>query len=333
MNTRIRQGTARATVLFRGLALALTVAAAAAFLGAHYGAPAMLFALLIGMAFNFLAAEPAIRPGVDFAAGFCLKLGVALLGVRLSWADFQALGPVPVIAVVTLVALTIGAGIVLARAMGQGARLGVLTAGSVAICGASAALALASVLPRDARLERDTLFTVVAVTTLSTIAMVAYPLLFSALQATDAQIGMLIGATIHDVAQVVGAGYSVSQEAGDNAVMVKLMRVALLPVVLIAVMVAFARTREGGGALGLPWFLVAFVALAALNSFGLIPAPAAAIAETGSRMLLITAIAALGIKTALKQMADLGGGYIMLVVAETTLLLAMAVIAVKLFIP
>jgi len=318
--------------LVRGLGLALTVAVAAAFLGAHYGAPAMLFALLIGMAFNFLVDDPAIRPGVDFAASVCLRLGVALLGVRLSWADFQALGPVPVIAVISLVAVTILAGIALARLMGRGARLGVLTAGSVAICGASAALALASVLPRDGRLERDTLFTVVAVTTLSTIAMVAYPLLFALLDATDAQTGMLIGATIHDVAQVVGAGYSVSQEAGDAAVMIKLMRVALLPVVLIAVMVAFSRRAEGGGTVGLPWFLVAFVALAALNSFGAIPAPVASVAETASRILLITAIAALGIKTALKQMTDLGAGYIVLIVAETALLLAMAIVAVKLFI-
>jgi len=319
--------------LARGLGLALTVAAAAAFLGAHYGAPAMLFALLIGMAFNFLVDDPAIRPGVDFAASVCLRLGVALLGVRLSWADFQALGPVPVIGVVSLVAVTILAGIALSRLMARGARLGVLTAGSVAICGASAALALASVLPRDGRLERDTLFTVVAVTTLSTIAMVAYPLLFALLDATDAQTGMLIGATIHDVAQVVGAGYSVSQEAGDAAVMIKLMRVALLPVVLVAVMVAFSRRTEGGGGtVGLPWFLVAFVALAALNSFGLIPAPVASVAETASRILLITAIAALGIKTALKQMADLGAGYIVLIVAETALLLAMSIVAVKLFI-
>ncbi|WP_306117985.1 MULTISPECIES: putative sulfate exporter family transporter [unclassified Roseitalea] len=317
--------------MLRGLGLALTIAAAAAFLGAHYGAPAMLFALLIGMAFNFLAEESHIRPGVDFAASTCLRLGVALLGVRLTWSDFAALGPVPVIAVIGLVALTIGVGVALARLMGQNARLGLLTGGSVAICGASAALALASVLPRDGRLERDTLFTVVAVTTLSTIAMVAYPLLFAALSATDAQTGMLIGATIHDVAQVVGAGYSVSQEAGDTAVMVKLMRVALLPVVLIAVIVATANGRAESGRIRLPWFLVAFIVLAIVNSLGLIPAPVAETAETASRILLITAIAALGVKTALKQMADLGGGYIVLVVAETAILLGMAIVIAKLF--
>jgi uncharacterized integral membrane protein (TIGR00698 family) len=328
----IRQRYGQAATIFRGLGLALTIAAAAAFLGAHYGAPAMLFALLIGMAFNFLAHESHIKPGVDFAASACLRLGVALLGVRLSWADFQSLGLYPVIAVIALVALTILAGIALSRLLGRGARLGILTGGSVAICGASAALALASVLPRDARLERDTLFTVVAVTTLSTIAMVAYPLLFAALDATDAQTGMLIGATIHDVAQVVGAGYSVSREAGDTAVMVKLMRVALLPVVLLAVIVALANGKADGGKITLPWFLVAFIALAAINSLGPIPAPVASAAESASRILLITAIAALGVKTALKQMADLGGGYIMLVVAETALLLAMAIVFVKLFV-
>ena len=78
MRSLIRQRYGQAATIFRGLGLALTIAAAAAFLGAHYGAPAMLFALLIGMAFNFLAHESHIKPGVDFAASACLRLGVAL---------------------------------------------------------------------------------------------------------------------------------------------------------------------------------------------------------------------------------------------------------------
>lgn len=305
----------------RGTLLAGTVAAAAGFLGAHYGAPAMLFALLIGMAFNFLAEDDGIRPGVDFASKTLLRLGVALLGLRLTLGDVAALGLAPVLGVAALVAFTIGAGVAIAVALGREARFGLLTGGSVGICGASAALALAAVLPRDARLERDVLFTVVGVTTLSTIAMVAYPLLFAAIGASDAEIGFLIGATIHDVAQVVGAGYSVSDAAGDVAVLTKLQRVALLPVVLIAVVAA---RRGGGERAGLPWFVVAFVALVGVNSLGLAPAAATEAASNLSRALLLCAIAALGVRTSVKALADLGGRYVAVIVLETLALLAAA---------
>ena len=305
----------------RGLLLAATVAAAAGFLGAHYGAPAMLFALLIGMAFNFLAEDDAIRPGVDFASKTVLRIGVALLGLRLTAGDVAALGLAPVMGVVALVALTIGLGVAIARALGREWRFGLLTGGSVAICGASAALAIAAVLPRDARLERDTLFTVVGVTTLSTIAMIAYPLLFAAVGAADHEIGFLIGATIHDVAQVVGAGYSVSDAAGDVAVLTKLQRVALLPVVLIAIVAA--RRSEGERA-GLPWFVVAFVALVIVNSLGLAPPALTEAASNASRAMLLCAIAALGVRTSIKALADLGPRYVAVIVLETLALLAAA---------
>ena len=92
-------------------------------------------------------------------------------------------------------------------------------------------------------MERNTLFTVVAVTTLSTVAMIAYPILFAWLGLDDRQSGFLIGATIHDVAQVVGAGYSVSEEAGEIATIVKLLRVALLPVLLLIVIGVLSSPR------------------------------------------------------------------------------------------
>ncbi len=318
----LRAAASDAGRLSRGLLLAATIAAAAGFLGAHYGAPAMLFALLIGMAFNFLAEESAIKPGIDFASKTVLRIGVALLGLRLTASDVVGLGAAPVLGVVALVALTIGAGQVVSRLLGRGWRFGLLTGGSVAICGASAALAIAAVLPRDAKFERDTLFTVVAVTTLSTVAMVAYPLLFAALDATEAEIGFLIGATIHDVAQVVGAGYSVSETAGDVAVLTKLQRVALLPVVLIAIVAA--RRSEGERA-ALPWFVVAFVALMAANSLGLAPEALRDAASEGSRAMLLCAIAALGVRTSIKALAELGGRYVAVVVLETLILLAAAI--------
>jgi len=316
-----------------GLTLAVTVAAAATFLAEHYGAPVMLFALLIGMAFNFLAAEEHIVPGIQFASRVVLRTGVALLGARITYGEISELGGLSVLAVCGFVALTIGTGFVAARLFGRQWRFALMTGGSVAICGASAALALAAVIPPNDKLERNTLFTVVAVTTLSTVAMIAYPILFGALGLSDLQSGYLIGATIHDVAQVVGAGYSVSQEAGDVATVVKLLRVALLPVVLLIVIACLRSRANPGGRQGLPLFLIVFAILATLNSLGLIPATGVAWASDVSRWLLVTAIAALGVKTSLKTMTEVGPGHLGTVVIETLVLLGAALAFVLLIAP
>ncbi|MCF3933214.1 putative sulfate exporter family transporter [Acuticoccus sp. M5D2P5] len=311
---------------WRGLGLAATIGACAGFLADHYGAPAMLFALLIGIAFHFLHDQPQCAPGIDLASKTVLRLGVALLGFRLHVEDIISMGAGVVLTVCLLLAFTIGAGLVLAPVFGRPRTFGVLTGGAVAICGASAALALAAVLPKSKTLERDTLFTVIAVTTLSTIAMIGYPILFQVLGLGDAEIGFLIGATIHDVAQVVGAGYSVSEVAGNTAALVKLERVALLPVVLLAV----SFMSRGGEAKGisLPWFVIAFAVFVAINSTGIVPLEVEALINTVSRAFLVVAIAALGVKTSLAAMFQLGGGHIGLIVTETLLLLAAAVTVV-----
>lgn len=160
-------------------------------------------------------------------------------------------------------------------------------------------------LPQRKELERDTLFTVVAVTTLSTFAMVFYPVVFRALGLDDRQTGFLIGATIHDVAQVMGASYSVSAAAGDLAALVKLERVILLPVVLLVLILSTGRGEAKG--VRLPAFVVTFVAIVAVNSFVAVPAPLREAAAAMSQWLLVTAIAALGVKTSLAAILGLGG--------------------------
>lgn len=299
------------------------MAGAAQGLAGHYGAPAMLFALLIGMAFHHLAAEPRSAPGVAFSARTLLRLGVALLGLRLSFADIASLGWAPVLAVVGLVALTLASGAALARLLGRDPAFGILAGGSVAICGASAALALASVLPARRVPERDVIFTVAGVTTLSTVAMVLYPVLFAGLGMSEAEAGFLIGVTIHDVAQVVGAAYSMGEATGDIATFVKLQRVALLPVALILVALLF-RAEAGPGRATVPWFLTVFVALVLVNN--LLPLPAALVeaARVASAWLLLTAIAALGVKTSLREMAGVGPRAAGVVLGATLILLAAA---------
>lgn len=313
-----------------GLLMSLTVAAAARFVADHYNAPVMLFTLLIGLAFNFLADDVRFRPGLELASKTLLRAGIVLLGVRITFADIASLGWQTFAAVVALVALTIGSGFVFSRLFGRGWRFAILTGGAVAICGASAALALASVIPPNDKSERNTIFTVVAVTALSTIAMIVYPIIFVHLQLAETQSGFMTGATIHDVAQVVGAGYSISTHAGDTATVIKLLRVALLPVVLVCVMVATTAARGAArDKIKLPLFVVGFVAVIALNSSGSFPAPVALYAATLSSWLLVVAIAALGIKTQLKQMMQLGWRHVAVVVLETVLLFALALTAVK----
>lgn len=306
-----------------GVLMAFTIAAASTFISEHYNAPVMLFALLIGMAFHFLSVEGRCVEGVKFTSTRLLKIGVALLGVRVTFGEIASLGPGPVIATPLLIILTIAGGAACARLLGRDARFGVLAGGAVAICGASAALAIAAALPRRDEGERDTLFTVIAVTSLSTIAMVLYPVLFHALGFDDRQIGYLIGATIHDVAQVVGAGYAVSDEAGAVATYVKLLRVACLPAVVIAVAL-WSRRATGEARSPFPWFAVGFVAMLTLNSAGAIPKPLHEAISATAQWLLVGAIAALGMKTSLKEMASLGPRHIGVVVGATLLLLVAA---------
>lgn len=327
----VRTGLAR---VVPGILLCAAIGAAASFLSGHYGGPAMLFALLLGIAFGFAGEGGRARAGVEVASGFVLRLGVGLLGIRITLDEIAAFGWQTPAVVAGLIALTIATGFAAARLFGRPWRFALLAGGAVAICGASAALAIAAVIPRTDRTERDTLFTVVAVTTLSTVAMVLYPVLFGLLGLDDRGIGFLIGATVHDVAQVVGAGYSVSDEAGDAATIVKLMRVAMLPVVLVAIALALRATGAGSAAARvalLPWFMVLFIALSAAASVAALPPALTGAVEAASRAMLLTAIAALGVKTSLKAMLALGGGHVWVVTVETLVLLLAAILAFHVF--
>lgn len=316
-----------------GLAVAAVVAIAASFLSLHYRASAMLFALLLGMALNFLAEEGKCLPGIQFASSWVLRIGVALLGLRITFDQVQALGWGTVAMVVVTVIATVLLGVLVSRLLKLGSAFGTLTGGAVAICGASAALAVASVLPKHPNAERDASFTVIGVTALSTIAMILYPIVTGSLGLDHRDAGIFLGGTIHDVAQVVGAGYSVSPETGDTATIVKLLRVAMLLPICIAIGVAVhAKSAEAAHAAPvLPWFAVVFAILVAINSFGLIPEAVVGAGNEVSRWCLVTAIAAIGMKTSLRSLVDMGLRPVALVVVETLLLAAMvlAVVAWK----
>ncbi|WP_289036036.1 putative sulfate exporter family transporter [uncultured Roseibium sp.] len=330
MTLNIRKLSDQAATLLPGLLLCFTIAGAAGFLSDHYGGPVMLFALLLGIAFHFLSQEGPCVQGIEFTARKLLRIGVALLGARVTLQQIQSLGIGPVLLVIFCVSATILFGWIIAKLLGRSRDFGLLTGGAVAICGASAALAISSALPQTREAERDTLFTVIAVTTLSTIAMISYPIVFGLFGFSDVGIGILLGATIHDVAQVVGAGYAVSDEAGDIATYVKLLRVAMLPIVVLILAFAYGYaakkngTAANSGKASFPWFAVAFAALLLVNSTGVIPPVVQEGLQVSSRWLLIAAISALGVKTSLRAMAALGPRHIGVIVAETVFLAALA---------
>lgn len=313
----------------QGFLVAAVIAAAAQFLSDHYGAPAMLMALLLGIAFHFLAEEGPCKPGIEFTARSVLRFGVALLGVRISAELMVGLGADLIGLVIVGVVATILFGLLAARLLGRGWRFGVLTGGSVAICGASAAMAISAVLPKNGHSERNLIFTVLSVTVLSTVAMIVYPILSETLDFSDEVAGVFLGGTIHDVAQVVGAGFSVSDQTGEVATLVKLIRVAMLAPVVLVISI-LVRRHAGAADTGqrpplLPVFVVGFLILAVLNSLGLIPASVTQAMSDLSRWALLVSIAAVGMKTSLKRILDVGGQAIAMIVAETVFIAALVI--------
>jgi uncharacterized integral membrane protein (TIGR00698 family) len=311
-----------------GVLVSVIIATAATFLSEHYGGPVMLFALLIGMAFYFLSQEGRCVAGIEFASKRVLRIAVGLLGAQITIGEIMHLGLTPVVLVVVAVILTILFGVAAARAFGLTRPFGLLTAGAVAICGASAALAISSVLPKGENHERDTVFTVIGVTTLSTIAMIVYPVIIAFFHLDHAAIGIFLGGTIHDVAQVVGAGFSVSEETGNVATFTKLLRVAMLLPVVMSLSFIFRAHSDNAAGRRLPGFLVVFALLVAINSTGLVPAEVLSALKNISRWCLVTAIAALGMKTSLKAMAAVGWRPIALIVSETLFLAILVLVVV-----
>lgn len=318
-----------------GFGVAVVVAVAAQFLSEHYGAPAMLMALLLGISFHFLSEDGVCKPGIEFSARSVLRFGIALLGARISVEMIIGLGPKMVVLVVAGVILTLLSGLIGARLLKRGWRFGLLTGGSVAICGASAAMAISAVLPKNEHSERNLIFTVLSVTVLSTLAMIVYPMLTTVFGFSDFTSGVFLGGTIHDVAQVVGAGFSVSDQTGEVATLVKLIRVSMLAPVVLIISLSVRRFSTGSDPVAstpplLPFFVVGFLTFATLNSLGLIPKAATDYIAGISRWALLISIAAVGMKTSLKRILDVGGQAVVLIVAETTFIAVFVLLGVKL---
>jgi uncharacterized integral membrane protein (TIGR00698 family) len=310
--------------------VAVAAVTAAPLVAAFAPIPAMVIALLIGIALNPLARRPWFQPGIVFCLKTLLRWAVALLGLRIALGEIAALGSTTAILVIVSMAVTLATGFLLARAFALEPAYGALAGAGTAVCGASATLATSIVLPEYKGKETDVAFVVVAVNALSTLAMVLYPLICTWLGFDAQTTGVMLGATIHDVAQVVGAGYAASEATGNTAVIVKLFRVLLmLPVVLVIGWLFAQRTvATAATKVPIPVFALVFVGLCVLNSIAAaFPAIAPTFAQIKAPLIeastwgLLIAISALGLGTSLSAIAALGWRHVATVIGTTLVIL------------
>ncbi len=311
-----------------GLLLTGLATLAAVWVSEWCGAPLTLAALLIGLALNFLNTQERLMPGLNLASGTLLRLGIMLIGAQVTFGQMAALGPVSLLAIGLILVSTMICGTALARRLGCGATFGTLAGGAVAICGASAAMALVAILGERQVNRSQLTLVLIGISAASSLAMLLYPLAAHAMGLSDVQAGFLIGASVHDVAQALGAGYAFSELAGDTAAIVKLTRVALLPLVLAIVARLYIDSRrEGLAAARMPWFVVGFFVFAAANSAGVVPSVLRDVAQYTATALLACAVTATGISSPLRGLLQMGPGPLLVIAGSSVTAFALATLA------
>lgn len=303
------------------LAAAISVLALGLALGGglvRYGASSLTLAILIGAVLGNgwpALAQGARRAGLGLAQRNLLRAGVALYGFNLSWQQIVAVGSAGLLADVLLVASTLALGCFIGiRLLGLDRETALLTAAGSAICGAAAVVATVPVLRLDeARTAEKTAVAVGTVVLFGTLAMGLYPLLYAWIGPQHLDFGRYVGSTVHEVAQVVAIGDALGPEVARGAVVVKMIRVLLL-VPFLLLLGAYLARRGGAEAAGasrrspvaVPWFAVAFILLAGVNSLQLLPEGAVAALRQCGMVLLTAAMAALGLETTLARMGRAG---------------------------
>jgi len=313
-----------------GLALC-TLLAAAATGAALLAGSAVIWGLVFGLALATVWSPSApFQPGISFAAKQVMRIGVALLGFQISLATLQILDVSDVVALAVDVAIVLAAGWFLGPALGIERKLSLVAAASVAICGASAAAAVACVVMRDDSANLDVACTIGAVSIISSLAMVIYPLFAHLAGLNPATGGIFLGGSIHEVAHAVAAGYSVNPETGDMATMAKLLRVALLAPACIAVsfVTASGRTPENPSLPLPPAFLIGFVVAALLNASGRVPPQLSHLTAPLSRFCLVMSMAAIGLTLPWRSIRAFGLRPVLLLLILSMVLMGLSLIYV-----
>jgi uncharacterized integral membrane protein (TIGR00698 family) len=286
----------------------------------------LVLAILIGTAVRTLWTPHARwRNGINFCAKTVLEVAVVLLGASLSAATVLAAGPALLAGIVVVVAVAIGASYGLGRALGLPRRMATLVACGNSICGNSAIAAVAPVIGADG----DDVATAIAFTAvLGVAAVLGLPLLAIALHMSGLQYGVLAGLTVYAVPQVLAATAPLGAVALQVGTLVKLCRVLMLGPVCLALSIVALRWREEADVLApevsagdrpahafahklslgelVPWFILGFLALAAMRSLNLIPASLLAPTASISSLLTVVSMAALGLGVDIRVVARAG---------------------------
>jgi len=295
-----------------GVAVAAALALAAGWIAGGLGDPlarnpvlvAMLFGLVLGSVFECPAV---LRPGLDFTKRYLLRLGVILLGFRITVALLGDLGLVPItiaaIELVVVLALVRWAAI---RFFGLDPQLALLVAVGSSVCGAAAILSVASM---DKAREPHAGVAIALITMAGTIALLLYPIAFLGgfMPGIDeGGFGVTVGASIFELAQVYGASFAVSEGALNTATLVKLSKVVMLIPLLIAF--GIAQRRHAGerarSAIPVPWFVVAFLAVLMFNSAVTVHPQVRAAILQGDQFLFLMVMIALGLTTPLRKLLN-----------------------------
>jgi uncharacterized integral membrane protein (TIGR00698 family) len=322
----VSDGTPGRKALLPGLALAAAVVGVAHLaVSGRIPVPAVTLAVLLGLLVaNTVGVAPLFRPGLDFTVKRILRLGIILVGIRLSLLDVAKAGSLAIPVVVVLVAFALAITPWLARRLGVSPRLGILAAASTAICGVTATLAVAPTIDAE---EREVAYTVANVTLYGLLGMLLYPFVAHALLGDHpAAAGMFLGTSIHDTSQVAGAAAAYGEAfkdrvAMDAAIVTKLVRNTCL--VAVVPFLAWSHARRTGGegkrvalAKLFPLFVLGFLAMAMLRTAGDAVITGAGretwtalcgnVARVGTDVCLAGTMAALGLTTRFAALRDLG---------------------------
>lgn len=311
-----------------GIVVALTVALASKYLENATDFPALMIALVLGLFLTGVVGGGNAGAGLDFSGKHLLALGVALLGLRLTLDDVTALGWATALVVICAMIATLAVSWFAARLLGLEKNTAILAGVGTAVCGASAIIAASAVLPKRQGDESQTALVVIMVVVISAIAMLVYPLAVSQLGLSQVEAGVVLGGSIHNVPQAVGAGYSLSDAAGNTATLTKLFRVALLgPLVIAIALLIGGKGNSAGSKIGLPWFILVFGALLVIGSFVKIPDIVRSSANFLSTWLLLIAISAIGLRTSVLSARKVGPRILILVLINSAVLVAILTVA------
>ncbi len=327
----------RLTVIAPGLGLAGAVGATAIALSSwtpSFIGP-VLIAVLLGLAIgNTFSIPSSLGPGLTLASRRILRIGVVLLGARLSMGDVLGLGSAALLASVALMTVAFATMALLAKMLQIPGRLAVLLGVGTAVCGNSAILATAPIVQAK---DKEISLAVGTITVFGTIALLAFPIIGNAVSMPDEVFGFWAGLSINDTSQVVAAGAAYSPRALEIATVVKLVRNALMAPLLLAIAwltvrrqisdePKSARDVRMAALKAFPLFVLGFLILAGLNSLGLITESVGGVMASTSSSLIVVAIAGVGLVTRLSDMQSIGFRAVAAVVTAAALLAVLGLV-------